>query len=366
VLTRWGDIYIYRKKDASGARFSGVNKCGMVWTCPVCAAAICEARREELSYAIVKALEKSLHAYLLTLTFPHTDADELQALLDRQAKALQRFKNSRSYKGIMLAHQRAGSVRSLEVTWGVNGWHPHTHDLVFAAPGMLEDRRGIRELKLGWIRALVKVGLYSNPDGSREKFAHLWKHCLDIRGGAGAAEYVAKFGRDERYGLSSEVTKPHAKIGIRKFAWSEDLHFTPFQLLQWAANGDRSAAFHFGEFARSFEGKRMLSWSPGLKTTLGVREREDDELADRAKEESEECAGVINAEKFGVIVSRNRWGEFLEFVSLYCHDPGTSQDLIDEFIEAMRADHVARYSGALRRRDPMSVGGWSVQDQAAT
>lgn len=361
VLTKWGDIYIYRKKDASGARFSGVSKCGMVWTCPVCAAAICEARREELSFAMVKALEKSLHAYLLTLTFPHTDQDELGVLLEKQAKALQSFKNSRTYKRFMLAHRRAGSVRSLEVTWGTNGWHPHTHDLVFAAPGMLEDRAGIRALKLACVRALVKAGLYSNPEGSRDKFMNLWKHCLDIRGGAGAAEYVAKFGRDERYGLSSEITKPHAKIGIRKVAWSEDLHFTPFQLLQWAANGDRSAAYHFCEYAREFEGKRMLSWSPGLKADLGLLDREDEELADRDREKDEECAGVINAEKFSVIVSRNRWGEFLEFVSMHCHDPGTSQGFIDEFIEAMRSDHPATFSNVLRRRDPMAVKGWSDQ-----
>ena len=53
------------------------------------------------------------------------------------------------------------------------------------------------------------------------------EHGLDIRGGQYAAEYIAKFGKEQKWGLSREVTMHAAKTG------SDNKGAHPFQLLAW-------------------------------------------------------------------------------------------------------------------------------------
>lgn len=368
ITTKFGRVGVYRQQNGGGARFSGVSTCGAVWTCPVCAAKIAEHRRRELSAAMVKALGMSLHAYLLTLTFPHSLEDQLSSLLERQAKALQSFKNSRRYKNFMKAHGRAGSVRSLEVTYGVNAWHPHTHDLIFALPGALEERAGLRRLRGAWLRSCFKAGLIK-PDGTLSPFRNFWKHSLDLRGGERAAEYIAKYGRDERWGASSEMTAAHAKVGIRRAIYGDAMHFTPFQLLEWAKNGDGDAAALFREYAEAFEGKRMLSWSPKLKKTLGVDELTDEELAGGvdadgkpiAPLEPEQFVATLERDQYGVLLARNALGEFLEFVAECCADPEHSQDAVNVWVEVLERERPPGYSSVARTRSVLGEGGWAVE-----
>src|SRR3546814_1572782 len=90
---------------------------------------------------------------LNTLTFPHEHDMPLEELVDKFGQALDLYKNSRTYKRIFdtavaLIEQRIkkgnplksikkgefprlGTVRSLEVTPGVNGWPPHVHEVLF-------------------------------------------------------------------------------------------------------------------------------------------------------------------------------------------------------------------------------------------
>lgn len=306
VQSSESNIPVYRARDGSDASVHGLQTCGNVWTCPVCSAKLAEARRRELQLGLVNWLEQGRAAdgaqrhggYLLTLTFSHDADDPLSVLLVRQAKALGIFKRSAAYAEVWKSFGRKGSVRGLEVTHGKHGWHPHTHDLVFGLAGLLEDRAAIRALKRAWLWACIKADLVpgvsvagrrrrltikAGEGGSRlAAIRNHWRHALDIRGGDQAAEYIAKFGRDERWGITSELARANAKLGVKKTEWSADLHFSPFQLLQWAANGDDQAAALFREFAAAIKGRRALSWSPGLKTSLGVRDATDEELLGEA------------------------------------------------------------------------------------
>lgn len=55
--------------------------------------------------------------------------------IDRQRERSYQYKNILGKEG---SSCRIGSVRSLEVTMSVeNGWHPHTHDLVFTKASRL-------------------------------------------------------------------------------------------------------------------------------------------------------------------------------------------------------------------------------------
>ena len=272
-------VVVYRAVTGENARFSNLMTCGSVWACPVCAAKITEVRRAELQQAInTWVSQHSGFILLMTLTFPHEADMPLAELLVKFKKALQGFKNSRAYKGLFGTpkhpgkYNRAGSVRSLEVTSGLNGWHPHTHDLVFVKQdGLTNDLNAIEELKQEWAKQLLKAGL-----GDNSQLNDMLEHGLDIRGGDYAAEYVAKFGSEPKlyqsWSAASEITKQHAKIGGGESA-------TPFMLLKWAGEGDPFSQAKFIEFVNCFDGKRMNFWSPGLKKLLAIDEIDDEAIA---------------------------------------------------------------------------------------
>lgn len=336
---------VWRTVDGSTSRMSGLVTCGLVWTCPPCAAKITEQRREELNHALVKHVKEGGAAYLMTLTFPHErDEYPLIELLVREAKALQGFKNSKTFKRLMGkvgSAGRIGSVRSREVTHGRNGWHPHEHELIFCkrlafGEGPADERGSlsagaIDELRGAWIHQLVKHGLCPNA-----KTEWAWKYALDMRGGEHAAEYIAKFGRDERWGASSEMTGHLAKVGRREV--EGDKHRTPFQILDDAKHGNAESCRLFREYAEAFKGKRQLTWSPGLKKALGVNDRSDEEIAaeDRPKAE-ERYVGEVGPEGLALIASRAALGEFHEFVALACSEEGQGQLLIDDFLDMLRS-----------------------------
>lgn len=347
-----GTVAVMRAVDGSRARLGGVTTCGMVWTCPVCCAKIAERRRLELSRAMAKHIAAGGAAYLLTFTFPHDIADRLPDLMQRLDRARQRFQNSRTWKNWKEAVRRVGGITSLEVTYGHNGWHPHLHMLVFtrrqafgegpADPsGDLSSKLTLQFASL-WVECLQRVGLCD-----RSQLADALKHAFNVRGGEKAAEYIAKYGRDERWGQSSELTRQHAKIATRRGggAW----HYTPFQLLQLIRQGcsDMIPAWH--EYVEAFTGKRMLTWTPGLKDHFGVRELSDDDLAaeGRAPAPEENQVAILAYEQFVLVTACDRIGAFLAFVAEY-GAVERAQFQVDAWIEMNCRTPVA--SGEVRRR----------------
>lgn len=334
IKNRDETLTLYRAADGGRARIEGIGTCGNVWTCPVCSSKVCEIRREELNVAMVVATSLGQHAYLLTLTSPHYADDPLLGLVNRQKKALQTFRNSRGFKSICSKYSRLGAVHASEVTWGINGWHPHAHDLWFAAAGLEADFSTIRRLRGLWLRAQLKAGLL-RLDGTLKPLRDAWRHGLDLRGGQYAAEYIAKFGHDSAWGLSSEVTRPHAKVGLRRAA-GDGQHFTPFALLEWAQGGDSTARAAFQEYASVYTGRRMLVWSRGLKAQLGIDEIADDLAAESAMPD-EQRVGIMHADDYAVIMKGKALGEFMEYLSTCCIDPDTGQRDVDEYVSALRS-----------------------------
>lgn len=345
-------VTIYRQTNGDSARLHGVTTCKSVWTCPTCSAKICAVRQAELSEGMKAWIGQGGYVWLMTLTFPHEFGMPLAALMPKFAKAKTHFKNSKTYKRILAKGVRKGSVTSLEVTLGAHGWHPHQHDLVFATPDAfgqvteLEQGRlsaaAIDELKHQWYMSLRKAGLCE-----QNQMSDVLTHGLDVRGGQYAAEYISKFGREQKWGLSREVTMHAAKVG------SDAKGAHPFQLLAWAEEGDGLACEQFKEYAEAFEGKRMLSWSRGLKKELtGLDETSDEEAADKEMPE-EENIGRIDSNGLAVLTSRHLLADFLQFVANACHDPDTAQDHIDEFLK------IAQEEMPVKGRGDVKVKMWS-------
>ena len=272
---------------------------------------------------------------LMTLTFPHEADMPLVELLEKFGAALTHFKNSRTYKnmfGTAVAQisqaidkgkplknviqgefPRLGTVRSLEVTHGSNGWHPHVHEVLFMEDDALVNCNRAHEiLAAQWCESLLKCGL-----GDRSKINDMLKHGLDIRGGDFVSDYINKFGREpieiNGWTISHEVTKANAKMGKDARQIGGTFHWTPFQLLGHATNGDEKAAALFVEFSKAFEGKRMNYWTNGLKDWFKIDEVEDEDLAAESatEEPDEEFVIRLDREQWKSVLETNARGELL-------------------------------------------------------
>lgn len=329
---------VYRRLDGGGARLSNTVMCGSVWTCPTCSGPIQEQRRRELQAGLVASTSQGLHAYLLTLTFPHNQFEHdphagaaenetkfrayVRDLVLAEDQAVKRFKQSPAWRDLKGHKGAVGSVRGREVTFGQNGPHPHTHTLIFAAPGLLADQAFLDRLRLAWVSAITKAGICP-----RDKRAWALERAFDLRGGDKAAEYIAKFGHDEKWGMSSELTRHTAKIGLRGGLADFEGHVTPFQVLAWAEQGDATARRLFHAYALAYHGRRQLTWSPGLKKRFGVGDLSDEEITNTPQPE-EQCVGMIDDEQLAVLVQRRAVPEFLDWVAEFAACQADIDDIV--------------------------------------
>jgi hypothetical protein len=264
------EIQVLRSIEHKTASFSGLQTCGSVWRCPVCSAKIAERRRGEIIAAMAAHKAVGGCVNMLTLTAPHQVKDNLADLLQKQAKALNTFWKDRQSKAIFKEMGVVGQIRALEVTHGRksaqnNGWHPHYHVLQFGGVGVdLARFEPIQmtdwqvRLYLRWANACKLAGL-GEPS---------YAHGLKLDDGSKAAKYVSK------WGLEDEMTKGHTKKALHGE--------TPFDFLRsyLADKTDKQAAALFVEFATTFEGKRQLHWSAGLKKRFAIGEKTDEQLAE--------------------------------------------------------------------------------------
>lgn len=365
-----GRVDFYHNEARTSATMRGLQRCGNLHTCPICSAKVGELRRKQLNAAMTRHIkngqtpeqieEKTFEkkksgtttAYLMTFTFPHERCKHgdgetcefcLPALIEKFEKAINIFTNSRQWKNIRKAKRVVGSVRSREVTVSEeNGWHPHVHQITFCdqnafgegAPAANGDLNSfeIAELSLLWCNILFKVGL-----GESSKLQDMLQHAFNVRGGEHAADYIAKYGRDEKWGASSELAKSHSKTGAAGERWGT-MHFTPFQLLTWIENceeEERGWSVHrFREYAEALEGKRALTWSPGLKSALDVSDVDEEEWTktDQPPLPEQIYVGYLTAEQFSIIMARKKLPEYLDYVATCA----CTQDDLVELVDSLR------------------------------
>jgi hypothetical protein len=263
------DRSVLYNESRKKAHWGNVQRCGSVWTCPVCAKQITEKRRSELEIGLKNW--KQVHkgsVLLLTLTFSHSVNESLKSLLIRQKHAYKRFFETTRVVNLMKSICVEHKIKGFEVTYGKNGWHPHNHVLLLTRQNVADFAEHREELAKIWISCCERSGL-SAPS---------MEHGLDIRDGSYAEKYVSK------WGLEHELTKGHVKQG-------RNGGLTPFDLLQYsifdsAEMNGRSMASLYQEFGISTKGARQLVWSRGLKALLKIAEKSDEELAEETEQEA--------------------------------------------------------------------------------
>lgn len=258
------DLAVVRPADRDSYHYKGLITCGSVWVCPLCASKIQERRRTEVAQAIAFADARGDDMLMVSYTFPHRVNQPLALLLRLQQAAIKKLREGRSYKEAMARISSVGRIRSLEVTYGQNGWHPHTHELLFHRSQV--DPVELRTaLAMQWLRACKAVGLFQ-PE--RDDELAFLARSVDVRiGGDGVGNYLAKLDDQGKWGLSHEVTKSSSKQGR-----TTGQH--PFALA-----AEKVTRHLFLEYVEAMKGQRQLVWSRGLKAAVGIEEKTDEELA---------------------------------------------------------------------------------------
>lgn len=258
------EVALVRPDGKPSYHYKGLRICGSVHTCPLCASKIQERRRQEVASAIAWGEGQGKALVMASYTFPHRVDQPLSLLLKLQQQAITYMRGRRQYMALMGDVGFAGRIRTLEVTHGKNGWHPHTHELLIVSPSAdpLRMRMVLAEL---WLKACKKVGLFQ-PD--RDDEWSFLAHAVDVRDGdEGAAAYLAKMDDQNKWGLSHEMTKGSSKQGR-----ASGVH--PFKLA-----ADVSTSGLFMEYVNAIKGSRQLVWSRGLKAAVGVDDKTDEEIA---------------------------------------------------------------------------------------
>lgn len=245
------DVLIHRDNN-NNSKIKNIVACGSVWECPTCSNKILSTRQEELNIIGKGWLKDKGSIYLITFTIQHSSDDSLEYTLgDSKTKGItlaysMMLKHRRFKEYITNKYGLKFSVRGLECTYGVNGFHVHIHSL-FYLENSLTDKQ-IEELK----RDLFELWL-SVCKNSRLKLPN-FKHGIDIVNGSNAGKYIAK------WSSSNELSSPTHKKG-------KNGNFTIWQLQNFLINPDESPLpverlkAILKEYYSAFKGKKLLTWS---------------------------------------------------------------------------------------------------------
>jgi len=271
---RIGEIVSVHSNPTTGmANYSGIERCASVWACPPCAAVIRSHRAKEIALAVNSHMERGGGLYFLTLTLRHKISDDLRITLDHSLKAWQRAQSRRDFTRLRDRLELVGSVRSTEITYGVNGWHPHHHILIFTRSPATEEMSHVVENAIYdiWLRVLESLEARAP---SRERGCTV-KPVKDD--GRVLASYVSKLQEHDRPRLTSvanEVARADWKLGRRG-------SLVPFEFLD---GGSEDYERLWLEYYVATHGRRAFSWTKGLRAlTLPsylIKGLSDDEAVD--------------------------------------------------------------------------------------
>jgi hypothetical protein len=288
---RIADAVTVHVKDGR-AHFSGIETCGSIWTCPVCATKISAKRRLEVGTAITGHWGAGGEVYMMAFTAAHYRGQGLKSLKGRITRAWSKLKAGAPWKRIKERFGLSGDIRALEVTWTTaNGWHPHIHVLLFIDRRLSDvDRIKLQAWLFGrWNAIVMREGA---PPCNHRLFR--LERCATPEA---AGEYVAKWGAEY------EMTHLHSKR-------AKGGGMSPWDMLDLIGRGGDHARRLFREFADAMKGARHLTWSQGLKARYGVDEVTDEEAAE--EDGAAPIALTVAGKDFDVIHHKGRAVSILE------------------------------------------------------
>jgi hypothetical protein len=283
--------YVALDADRRGS-WMGLQTCGSVHACPVCAPKIRQARAVQIERLGVLHLEASGGLEFATFTMSHRAGDPLADTLDTVLNGWRAVQNNRAVKRLWTQLGILGFVRATEVTRGWNGWHPHSHLLLFTTrPLTAAERSQLQSVMFSaWRSYCVRRG-YAEPSEAR---GVLLREVNLSRGADGLAAYLTKV--QDSYGTSSTIAREMARGDLKK---GRKTSRTPFEIAESAANGDPRDVALWHEYEQATKGRRVIYVSPALTALYGVEDLADDDLA---AADPAVAVAAVDAEEYRLVV----------------------------------------------------------------
>lgn len=251
------------RNDKNDVKFFGQMTCKNPWACPHCTAMMMAKYSKKISAAIDAMREKGYAAFMLTLSVPHIKKQSCREVTDILYKtwsdwAANVWKKSKNFTVLGKMFNELGIehyVRVAEYTYGKNGWHPHFHCLFWLPKKNLQAVAAFEEqIRERWSVCWKRqYDLFATVDKSIFEFTDS-KQSLNIsKDESGSvrecltSDYICGWGADKE--LTGNVQK-HA---------SHSSHFTPYQMLEFAADGNKNMLNLYIEFMLQVT-KKPVHW----------------------------------------------------------------------------------------------------------
>lgn len=282
-----------------GLGLSGLQHCGSVWICPVCAATVWSERSLEIGTAAALHLGTGGTLAMATFTTRHHAGDGLDDLVKWLRAGWKAVWQGEHGMKLREALDLFGYVRVMEINYGENGWHPHFHVALFLRPGadFAEVERVLGSAFDRWASGVVAAGgkvptrqaqdvrMFDRQDGDRLA-EYLTKQFLGpVPGAAGGGHASTAAGR-------LGVAVPAAPAGVAESLGREMTQgsrkaarafygTTPVWglLRNVRVDGCADSLGLWWEYERATHKVRGIQWSQGLRKALGMdAERDDQEI----------------------------------------------------------------------------------------
>ena len=228
------------------ANFQNVRVCGSVWLCPCCSQKIRTQRAAELDQTIRLHGERGGGAVISLLSVSHYRKHSLRSTQHALKVGWTQTTKQRDYKQLKDRFGIVGYAKTLEVTQGKNGWHPHYHVVWFTERPLTDAEREQFDA------ALYQLWMHNVTKYTDRSVNHEANHVQKIRTIDAIANYLSK-------SIAFELTHGHTKDG------KMPTQRTPFQIAKdYTKSFDERDEARWNEYVDAIVGERMITYSRSL------------------------------------------------------------------------------------------------------
>lgn len=146
------------KGQKGNVYLGNVQKCGMAWLCPVCLIKLNRHKLDWLKLTLDHHSAKKRKMSFNTLTIQHKRYSRLEDTMEQLQSVYRSVYKNKLLQALKKEHQIEW-IYTMEITYGVNGWHPHFHFLVVSKTDYSSVKEYNELFKLLYKKEIEKRGL---------------------------------------------------------------------------------------------------------------------------------------------------------------------------------------------------------------
>lgn len=234
--------------ESTVASYGGLQTCGSIWACPVCASRVAHEKAELVLKSLEWAKQENLLPAMIAITASHNKKMRLQAFKDDFKASWEMFSSHWRWKKFKKKYGIKHHIANREITRGVNGWHYHMHLLLF--------------LDFDATKSSDETSLQSDLET-------LWLECLDAHGLQGKKGVALNVSAHKNVGetyltkIGITISEKDGKLEYEMTS-TENKGKSVWDILRWSYDGDEEAGELYIEFVEAMSDTNFMTFSHGL------------------------------------------------------------------------------------------------------